>query len=131
MLKVKKGLVAALLETEYFKSIDDKRQKYFLKGDNAFFTSREDLEIEMGRDKNNFKLLYKLFSSNTHSFPMGFYGMLEGRILTGVGTKVEVNYSAFSLTVSEEYIKMSCIDMTKLFPDILSKLSSNEKSLIE
>ena len=85
----------------------------------------------MGRDKNNFKLLYKLFSSNTHSFPMGFYGMLEGRILTGVGTKVEVNYSAFSLTVSEEYIKMSCIDMTKLFPDILSKLSSNEKSLIE
>ena len=25
MLKVKKGLVAALLETEYFKSIDDKR----------------------------------------------------------------------------------------------------------
>lgn len=97
---IEQDLISKICETEYFKQLDDKRQKYFLKGENAFFISREDLEEQMGNDKNTFKSLYKLFSSNTHSFPMGFYGMLEGERGTGVGTDVEINYSALALEIS-------------------------------
>jgi len=44
-----------------------------------------------------FKLLYKLFSSNTHSFPMGFYRMLGGERGAGVKNKVEIGYNGLGL----------------------------------
>nr|WP_288833034.1 DUF5677 domain-containing protein [uncultured Flavobacterium sp.] len=130
-IEIEQNLKRELANTEYFKKLDDKRQNYFLKGDNAFFISREDIEEQIGNDKNEFKLLYKLFSSNTHSFPMGFYRMLEGERGNGVATDVEVNYSALALEVSEYYIKKSSNDMIALFPDIKTKLNLKEKKILE
>ncbi|MGM8360689.1 DUF5677 domain-containing protein [Flavobacterium sp. ARAG 55.4] len=130
-IEIEQNLKSELANTEYFKKLDEKRQKYFLKGDNAFFISRENIEEQMGEDKNEFKLLYKLFSSNTHSFPMGFYRMLEGERGNGVATDVEVNYSALALEVSEYYIKKSSNDMIALFPDIKTKLNLKEKKILE
>ncbi len=130
-IEIEQNLKKELTNTEYFKKHDDKRQNYFLKGDNAFFISREDIEEQIGNDKNEFKLLYKLFSSNTHSFPMGFYRMLEGERGNGVATDVEVNYSALALEVSEYYIKKSSNDMIALFPDIKTKLNLKEKKILE
>lgn len=128
---VEKQLVKELSATNYFKNLEKKRKDYFVKGDNAFFISREDLEEKMGHDKSSFKSLYKLFSSNAHSFPMGFYGMLEGERGTGVGTKIEVEYSKLALDVAEKYIRKSSNDMIGLFPDISNKLNSKEKSILE
>ena len=55
------------------------------------------LKIELGQTKMIFKLLYKLFSSNTHSFPMGFYRMLGGERGAGVKNKVEIGYNGLGL----------------------------------
>lgn len=120
-----------LTDSAYFKTISEKKQQYFLKGDTAFFISREDIEEKMGNDKAYFKFLYKLFSSNTHSFPMGFYGMLNGERGTGTATPIEVNYSAWSLNIAGQYILSSANDMICLFPDINDKLTLVEKEILD
>lgn len=130
-IEMEQNLINELYKTEYFSQLDEKRQKYFLKGDNAFFISREEIEEQMGNDKNEFKLLYKLFSSNTHSFPMGFYRTLDGERGTGVATDVEVNYSALALQVSEHYLRKSSNDMIELFNDITAKLNLKEKEILK
>lgn len=129
--EIEKKVVEELSETEYFKSLTGKQQSHFLKGENAFFINREDIEEKIGREKNEFKLLYKLLSSNTHSYPMGFYGILGGGRGTSVETEVEVGYSALALEISEQYLNHSSNNMLEFFPDIKEKLSSKEKSYIE
>lgn len=124
-------LVNQLKSSEYFHTMSEKQQKYFLKGDTAFFMNREDIEEKMGNDKAYFKFLYKLFSSSTHSFPMGFYGMLNGERGTGTATPIEVNYSAWSLNIAGQYILSSANDMVNLFPDINEKLSLIEKETLK
>lgn len=125
--EIEKFVIKELTETDYFKALEEKQQKHFLKGDNAFFISREDIEEKTGSDKNDFKLLYKLFSSSTHSFPMGFYGMLEGSRGTGVKSDVEVGYSGLALDIAEQYIRQATKNMVDFFPDILDKLTEDEK----
>ncbi len=124
-------VIKELVETGYFKTLDDKQQKHYLKGENAFFISREDIEERTGTDKNNFKLLYKLFSSNTHTFPMGFYGMIEAERGTGVKSKVEIGYNGLALEVGEQYIRQASNNIVDFFPDIINQLTDDEKSYLK
>lgn len=125
--KIEDFVILELTKTVYFQQLEEKQQKHFLKGDNAFFISREDIEEKSGMNKNDFKLLYKLFSSNTHSFPMGFYGMLDAERGTGVKSQVEIEYSGLALETAERYIKRASNHMTGFFPDILKRLTEEEK----
>jgi hypothetical protein len=115
-----------LTNTEYFKSLGNKQQAHYLKGDNAFFKSREEIEESFGMSKNGFKYVYKLFSSNAHSFPMGFYGMLHGDRGAGVKSEVEIAYNMIALDIADGYLKMAANNMLDFFPDIRDKLSKKE-----
>ncbi|MFA7302091.1 MAG: DUF5677 domain-containing protein [Candidatus Shapirobacteria bacterium] len=129
--KIEDSIIDELTKTNYFKSLGEKQQKHFLKGENAFFISREDIEEKTGTDKNDFKLLYKLFSSNTHSFPMGFYGMLEGERGTGVKSEIEIGYNGLALETAEQYIGQATKNMLDFFPDIILELTEIEKINLE
>lgn len=124
---IEQSVVKELTETEYFKSLEQKRQAHYLKGDNAFFISREEIEERAGMAKHDFKLLYKLFSTNTHSFPMGFYRMLEGGRGTGVKSEVEIGYSGLALETAAGYMKRATKNMLDFFPDVLAQLTDEEK----
>lgn len=129
--EMEKNVINELSQTDYFKKLTEKQQAHFLKGENAFFISREDIEEKIGRDKNEFKMLYKLLSSNTHSYPMGFYRIQGGERGTSVETNVEVGYSALALEISEQYLLDSCNRMLEFFPDIKNNLTEKEKGYIE
>ena len=75
--------------------------------------------------------MYKLFSSNTHSFPMGFYGMLEGERGTGVKSEIEIGYNGLALETAEQYIRQATNNMLIFFPDILSGLTEIEQSYLK
>ncbi|MFY6043017.1 hypothetical protein ACOUVZ_10805 [Acinetobacter baumannii] len=81
-------------------------------------------------NKNDFRLWYKLLSANIHSYPMGFFRMIDGDRGTGVHSELEENYSAVALDLAESYLKRACIHMLKIFPDILEKISPQEKKLL-
>lgn len=127
---IEKSVVEELIDTIYFKNLDEKQQKHFLKGDNAFFISREEIEEKMGKDKNDFKLLYNLFSNNIHSFPMGFYGMIDGERGIGIKSDVEIKYSGLALETAEQYIRDASKNITDFFPDIFDDLTGDEKASI-
>lgn len=120
----------SLENTEYFNRLDGRQQKHFLKGDTAFFITREDIEQRMGNDKNQYKMIYKLFSSNTHTFPMAFYKMAVDDRGRGVKTSTEVRYHIFALDVTEQYLRRAVNEILTLFPETKSKLTSNEISTI-
>ena len=124
-------VIKELIETEYFKTLSKKQQNHYLRGDNSFFISREDIEERTGTDKSDFKYMYKLLSSNTHSFPMGFYGMVDGGIGTGVKSEVEVVYSGLALETAAQYIRQASNDMIEFFPDILEQLTNEERTYLE
>ena len=128
--KIEEFVIKELTETSFFNSLDKKEQKHFLKGENAFFISREDIEEKTGTNKNDFKLLYKLFSSNTHSFPMGFYSMLEGGRGTGVKSETEIGYNRLALEIAEQYIRQATKNMLDFFPDVILKLTEKEKTYL-
>jgi chorismate mutase len=129
--EVEQEIINKLTNTAYFKNLDPKQQKHFLKGNNPFFINREEIETKMGNDKNNFKLLYKLFSSNTHSYPMGFYGMLEEERGTGVKSEVEIGYNALALEVAEYYVREAAKKILNIFPEISKKLTKEERQHLE
>ena len=124
-------VIKELIETKYFITLSEKQQKHYLKGDNSFFISREDIEEKTGTDKSDFKFMYKLLSSNTHSFPMGFYGMVDGGRGTGVKSEVEVAYSGLALETAAQYIRQASNDMIEFFPDILEQLTNEERTYLE
>jgi len=128
---IEEFVINELTETQYFRGLDEKQQKHYLKGENAFFMNREDIEEKAGTGKNDFKLLYKLFSSNTHSFPMGFYGMLEGERGTGVKSEIEIGYNGLALETAQQYIKQATNNILDFFPDIKLKLTKTEKNYLK
>lgn len=123
-------VVEQLENSTFFKNLDDKKKIIYLKGKNAFFISREDIEEKEEVNKNDFRLWYKLLSANIHSYPMGFFRMIDEDRGTGVHSELEENYSAVALDLAESYLKRACIHMLKIFPDILEKISPQEKKLI-
>jgi hypothetical protein len=114
----------------FFQKLPDKQKQKYLRGDNAFLISREEIEERSGRSKSIFKAFYKLLSSNTHSFPMGFYHLIFLDRGTGVKTNVEVEYSILALTISESYLISAIQGMLNFYPDLVKKLSPQELSLI-
>jgi len=123
-------VIRELKETEYFKNLPEKQQQHFLKGEHSFFISREDIEEKTGTNRDDFKFIYKLLSSNTHTFPMGFYRMMDGERGTGVRSKTEVAYSSYALYISSHYLVEATKNMLVFFPDILKTLTKDEVALL-
>lgn len=128
--EIEKLVLDQLENSIFFKSLEEKDRSKYLKGKNAFFISREDIEEREGMNKNDFRYWYKLLSSNVHSFPMGFFRMIDGDRGTGVHSEVEEKYSAMALELAESYLVRGCNNMLNFFPDILEKMSPQEKKLL-
>ena len=47
--EIEEFVIKELTENIYFKTLDEKQQKHFLKGETAFFISREDIEEKTGK----------------------------------------------------------------------------------
>jgi hypothetical protein len=128
--EIEKLVLGQLENSIFFKSLDEKERSKYLKGKNAFFMSREDIEEREEVNKNDFRYWYKLLSTNVHSFPMGFFRMIDGDRGTGVHSEVEERYSAMALELAENYLIRGCCNMLNFFPDILEKMSPQEKKLL-
>lgn len=128
--EIEKFVLEQLENSSYFKGLDEKERNKYLKGKKAFFITREEIEEREGVNKNDFRYWYKFLSANVHSFPMGFFGMIDGDRGIGVHSEVEEIYSAMALDLAESYLIRGCLNMLNFFPDILEKISPQEKKLL-
>ena len=104
-----------LEETEYFKLLCGKQQKHYLKGNNAFFKSQDELIEAAGGNVDEFRFRYRFLSNYTHSYPMGFYRMAEIGRGTGLESKSEVECSGMCLVWATEYLEKAKIGFASLF----------------
>jgi len=128
--EIEEFVLNQLKGNSFFKNLNEQQQKNYLKGKNAFFISREEIEEKEGMRKDDFRYWYKFLSSNVHSYPMGFFRMIDGDRGTGVHSDVEERYSAIALELATGYLIRGCLNMLKFFPDISAKMSPQEKQLL-
>jgi len=128
--KVYKEVVEQLENNTLFVQLDEKTKKRYLKGDNAFLISREEIEEKIGEDRTEFKGWYKFLSNQTHSFPMSFSRMSEQNKGKGLKSDIEVGYSATALEISLKYLILACKDIIEIFPDTKPKFEERLKGEI-
>lgn len=116
--KMRLKLLEQIQENTFFQRLDNKKQKRFLTGNDAFSFSRDEIEERMGNDKLYFKGLYKFLSNQTHTFPMSFSRMSEQQKGKGIESDIEVGYSMFALELSTNYFLEASTKMLNIFPDI-------------
>lgn len=129
-IELENFVINQLKSTAYFQNLSEKLQKDYLKGEKAFFVSREDIDLKEGFPKENWKIIYKLLSANTHSFPLGFYRMVDASRGTGVFSETECSYTCLSLILSTTYLYRACTHMIDMFPDISDKMLPLEQKLV-
>ena len=129
--KNRNELISQIQENIFFKKLDPKKQKLFLKGNRAFSISRDEIEERIGNDKTYFKGLYKFLSNQTHTFPMSFLRMSEQTKGKGIESDIEIGYSMFALEISTNYFLEAEKQMLDIFPDIKheyeKKIKNEEK----
>lgn len=129
-IEIENLVLDKLKNSEYFQTLDEKTQKKYLKGGSAFFSTREEIEEKEGMERQTFRYWYKFLSSNIHSYPMGFFRMIDCDRGTGAHSEVEESYCAMALELAESYLIRGCINMLNIFPDILERMSPQEKKLL-
>lgn len=99
----------------FFQSLDERKRKHFLKGNTAFFKSQDEIVESAGLSVKKFRLQYRFLSNQTHSYPMGFYRMVDSNRGMGLETETEVGYTAQTLSWLSEYIIKANTEMHDLW----------------
>jgi hypothetical protein len=95
---------ADLKNTAFFKTLDEKLQRHYLKGNTAFLKSQDEIITASGGCVDEFRMKYRFLSNHTHSYPMGFYRMVENGHGTGIKSQLEIEYTAMCLNWITEYL---------------------------
>jgi hypothetical protein len=94
-----------LEKTEFFQSLSEKQKRHYLKGNDAFFKSQDELIKSAGDSVEEFRFRYRFLSNHAHSYPMGFYRMAESGRGTGVESKCEIGYTGLCLEWATECLE--------------------------
>lgn len=114
----------------FFLGFSDNEQKKWLKGDHAFYLTREDIEQRFSPGESHFKAMYRMLSSQAHTFPMSFYRTIEQRRGTGVETETELQYIRMAVEYTIQYVQLATRQMLKLYPDSKKKLDNQQILLL-
>lgn len=98
-----------LRDNATFLTLDDKKQKHYLKATDAFLLSKEQIVETNGGSREDFLGLYKFLSANAHSYPMGFFKMSEQKFGKGVHSAIEESYTDMILNLTSSQLDSACI----------------------
>lgn len=114
--KLKDQVTSSLKKSVWFNNLPDKQKIHFLKGNTAFFKKQDEIVQASGGSISEFRFIYRFLSNNTHSYPMGFYRMDDGRG-RGVFSKTEVSHTGMCIQFAEEYLNKANNEFSRLFTD--------------
>lgn len=100
---------ALLRQNSTFTSLEGKKQKHYLKGNDAFLLSKEQIIEAKGGSREDFLGLYKFLSANAHCYPMGFFKMSEQEFGKGVHSEIEEEYTNIILSLTASHLDSLCL----------------------
>lgn len=108
----------------FFIGLTEKRQKNLLKGETAYLESLEEIGEKAGVERQQFRHLYRLFSSHVHALPMSFYRVGDGDDGRGRGlpTSVEEGYTTLCLALGFTLLAHVRDEFQELFKEIAPKV---------
>lgn len=100
----------------FFQALPQKQRNKYINGGHAYLFPLEEIAARAGVELNTFRLLYRLFSTQVHSFPMGFYRMGDDNRGRGIHSDVEEFYINICLSVAAVLLSAAEKEMKYLFP---------------
>jgi hypothetical protein len=98
-----------LRQNSTFIALEEKKQNHYLKGNDAFLLSKEQIIEASGGRREDFLGLYKFLSANAHSYPMGFFKMSEQEFGKGVHSEIEEEYTGMILSLTSSHLDSLCL----------------------
>ncbi|WP_254216727.1 DUF5677 domain-containing protein [Synechococcus sp. CCY 9618] len=99
----------------FFTSLPEGRQRHLLRGTDSFLSPLEELAARSGSSVGEFKLIYRLLSSQVHALPISFFRMDEGNRGTGMHSNVEEGYIQLCLALATHLLSSSRTEMEAKF----------------
>lgn len=111
-------LRTVLMKNSYFISLESSRRKKLLNGDRTTILTLHEIFEKSGADWSGHWGLYRFWSAQTHSFPLGFYRSVEQGRGRGVENDTEKSYIGGALAVSVHTLKACTDRMQHLYSGI-------------
>lgn len=107
-----------LAENACFQAMPEGRRRQILNGKIAYLSPLEEIASRAQIKTQDFRVLYKLFSSQVHGFPLSFYRMAEQNRGRGIHSKSEEGYTTFCVSLAVQLLEASRSEMRILFGDV-------------
>lgn len=98
-----------LCNNSTFQVLEERKQKHYLKGADAFLLNKEQIIKSNGGNSDDFLGLYKFLSANAHSYPMGFFKMGEQEFGKGIHSRIEESYTEMILCLTASHLDSAFI----------------------
>ena len=99
----------------FFTALPEARQRHLLRGADAYLSPLEELAARSGTTVQEFRLIYRLLSSQVHALPIAFFRMDEGNRGTGMHSRVEEGYIQTCLELAAHMLASSRAEMMAKF----------------
>jgi len=83
----------------------------------AYLHSLEEVASRAGIEVNEFRLIYKLFSSQVHGLPLSFYRMAEQNRGRGIHSESEEGYTVLAMDMATQILEAARAEMHALFDE--------------
>jgi hypothetical protein len=118
-------LTQKLRSRKFFLALSEKRQVDLLKGNKALLLSQDQILQRMGENGAVFRGLYRFLSAHTHSTPLAFYRMADGR---GCGVENPIDKGEMSvLQMASSFLERAMTEMLAIFPAAEQRTSMAQK----
>lgn len=107
-----------LNDNAYFQALPEGRQRQIMNGKIAYLSSLEEVALRARIETQDFRILYKLLSSQVHGFPLSFYRMAEQNRGRGVHSKSEEGYTTYCVSFAVQLLEATRNEMRALFRDV-------------
>ena len=99
-----------------FRALDPKTQRDCLGARKLYLQTQDELIEKIGIEHNFFRAIYEFFSSQVHTFPMGFFRIGEGNRGRGLENETDRTYVTTAVELSSFFLKRAAKEMIHLFP---------------
>jgi len=120
-----------LKQNSFFQTLSENERKRLLKGEQAFYLNRADIEQRIEAGPSDLKAMYRLLSVQTHTLPMSFYRSIEQRRGTGVETETELHYISMFIEYIIPYLQLAARQIIELYPATRTKLNDQQCALLD
>ncbi len=110
-----------LTSNAFFSSLDEKQQKRYFKGKEAYVMPKDEIVRRIGLEEAEYRMMYGFLSVHVHTLPMSFYRMGEQERGRGIHSEIEERYTSACITWLTPILIRASEEMGAIFKEVITK----------